>query len=326
MSDGGTGRGESPRRGLVLGAGGVLGAAWAMGALAALEDHVGFDARDADVLLGTSAGSVLAALLAAGLPTSVLLDNQRGVPLPGGLGLSWDHDTSTGGALPARPPLRIGSRELLRRASRREVPLRTGFWAVVPPGRRTLEPLGRVIDEVVGAGAWAPRDGVRIVALDYVTGERVAFGAADAPPATLCQAVCASCAIPGWFAPVTIGGRVYVDGGTRSAASVDLVAADGLDEVFVLAPLASLELDRPTGVAARLERRWRRLVTARTLAEAELVRTAGARVTVICPGREDLEVIGPNLMDPSRRLDVVETALRTTPRALRRAAAGVTRS
>ena len=75
-------RSRRPRRALVLGAGGVLGAAWSIGALNALVDIEGFDPREADVIVGTSAGSVLAALLGAGLTPRELADHQRGLPLP----------------------------------------------------------------------------------------------------------------------------------------------------------------------------------------------------------------------------------------------------
>ncbi len=306
----------SRRRGLVLGAGGVLGAAWMTGALCALEEVEGYDVRKADLLVGTSAGSVLVAMLAGGLPAAALYDHQLGVPLPGGLEVDWDHDRSTGGPLPPRPPLRIGSRELLRRASRREVGPRAGFWALMPPGRRNLDALAAVVDRVVGAGRWAGRDGVRIVAVDYRTGDRVSFGAPGAPQVPLSRAVAASCAIPGWYAPVLIEGRPYVDGGTRSAASVDLIAEERLDEVVVLAPLASFALDRPASVVTRFERRWRRYVTSRLLREAEVVRQSGTRVTILAPGPEDLAEMGPNMMDPARRLRVLETARRTAAEAL----------
>ena len=74
--------------------------------------------------------------------------------------------------------------------------------------------------------------------MDYDTGRRVAFGREGAPVAALDEAVTASCAIPGWYAPVLVDGRRYVDGGTLSTTSADLLAREGLDEVYVLAPMA----------------------------------------------------------------------------------------
>ena len=120
-----------------------------------------------------------------------------------------------------------------------------------------------------------------------------------------------------WFQPVEIGGHKYVDGGTCSATSVDLLAEMGLDEVYVLAPMASFALDRPTNMLARLERRWRVQIARRALHESEKVREHGATVVVLGPGPEDLEMMGGNLMDVGRRLPVLETSMRTSLRPLR---------
>ena len=103
----------------MLGAGGVLGAAWTIGALDAIAEVEGFDPHEADIIVGTSAGSVVAALLGAGLPVSDLLLHQRGVR-PGDerwRWLSWDYDESTGGAIPPAAPRRRFAR-LLRRSLR----------------------------------------------------------------------------------------------------------------------------------------------------------------------------------------------------------------
>ena len=74
---------------------------------------------------------------------------------------------------------------------------------------------------------------------DYRTGKRVPFGRTDSPPATVADAVAASCAIPGFYRPVKIGGRRYVDGGVCSASNLDLLAGRGLDLVICLNPLSS---------------------------------------------------------------------------------------
>ena len=122
----------------------------------------------------------------------------------------------------------------------------------------------------------------------------------------------ASCSIPGWFQPVVINGRTYVDGGAVSATSIDVLAHAGLDEVFVIAPMVSFEMDHPSGVGARLERRWRAEVTKAARQEAAVVRAAGATVRMVGPGPEDLVAIGANLMDDTRRRFVLETSLRTS--------------
>ena len=308
------------RRGLVLGAGGVLGAAWTIGALDALAETEGFAPHQAEVIVGTSAGSVLAALLGSGLTAAELLDHQRGMPLSRDLGLEWDHEASAGGATPTRPRLGVGSPALLRRSLTRprQVPPLAVLAALTPPGTGTLAEVGAMVRAVAGTGGdgWAPRGGVWVVAMDYDSGRRVAFGREGAPPARLDEAVTASCAIPGWYAPVLVDGRRYVDGGTLSATSADLLAREGLDEVYVLAPMASFVSDAPKQVAARLERRIRRQVTRRLVQEAQTVGRGGAAVTVLTPGPEDLAEIGANLMDPRRRLAVLETSLRTSRVAL----------
>jgi NTE family protein len=155
--------------------------------------------------------------------------------------------------------------------------------------------------------------------MDYDSGKRVPFGAPGARSAALPDAVAASCAIPGWFAPVEIGDRRYVDGGMCSTTSLDLLARRDLDEVYVVAPMVSFAYDEPTGVA-RFERRVRRALTRRLMREAEKVRASGTHVTMLGPGPEDLVAIGANLMDPARRQSVLETSLRTSAAALRRGA------
>jgi len=126
----------------------------------------------------------------------------------------------------------------------------------------------------------------------------------------------ASCAIPGWYAPVVIGGRRYVDGGAWSATNVDLVAGSGLDEVFVLAPMVSFSVDHPAHWWTRAERHWRLRVTRRCLREVAKVHARGTDVTVFGPGAEDLEVMGSNLMAFGLRTHVLQTALVTSLRAL----------
>jgi NTE family protein len=313
-------RAARPRRALILGAGGVLGAAWSIGALNALAEVEGVDPQDADIIVGTSAGSVLAALLGAGLTPRQLADHQRGLPLPHRIGIDWDYDRATGGALPSRPRLAVGSPALLRKTVVAPwlVPPLAVLAALTPPGNGTLEQVGRMVASVADPETkWVARDGVYVVSLDYDTGRRVAFGRPGSPPARIDDAVMASCAIPGWYSPVTIGGRRYIDGGAWSTSNVDVVARERVDEVYVLAPMASFVLDHPRRFATRVERQIRRQITRRLLHEAGRVRATGAAITILTPGPEDLAVIGANMMDPSRRIAVLETSLRTSAAALR---------
>ncbi|MER6400683.1 patatin-like phospholipase family protein [Kitasatospora sp. NPDC059973] len=330
-----------PRRGLVLGGGGMLGAAWTVGALCAVEEAVGWRPGGAEVVLGTSAGAILAAMLAGGVGTGELRDHQRGLPIPDGplAGVAFDYETAVGGALPPRPRAGIGSPGLLRDAVRhpREYPLLTMVSAMAPHGRGSLEPVGELVRGLLGGDGWPAGSPLRVAAVDYRGGRRVVFGDPGAPAAAVADAVMASCAIPGWFAPVRVNGSAYVDGGCWSATNADLMLGRGLDEVFVLAPMA-LRLhprgraepgrgtvaalrewrarDRPRGVLAQLVGRYRRAVTRQLMRETRLLRASGVRVHLLAPTLADLTVMGPNMMDPARREAVLESALRTSRAAL----------
>jgi NTE family protein len=309
---------DSPRRALVLGGGGVLGAAWMIGALSALSDSLAWDPREAEVIVGTSAGSVLAAMVGCGVGVETLINHQRGVLAPGDPKIDFDHDTASGGSLPPRPQLRIGSRALLARSVRhpRRLPVLATLSGLAPRGRGTLTAVGDLVNAANTDGGWPERPATWMVAMDYDTGQRVPFGQPGTPSATMAEAVMASCSIPGWYAPLVIGGRRYVDGGALSPTSLDLLADAGLDEVYVLAPMISFDYDEPASVVGRVERRFRRLMTKKVLREAGRVRRRGSTVTLLGPGREDLEAIGINLMDHRRRSAVLDTALRTTAAAL----------
>ncbi|MGZ4602848.1 MAG: patatin-like phospholipase family protein [Kineosporiaceae bacterium] len=307
------------RWGLVLGGGGVLGGAWMVGALTALERVHSLDARDAETIVGTSAGSVTAALLGAGVGVEDLYTHQLGLPPANSLlaAVTWDYDRSAGGAHPPRPRLHPGSTALLTRNVARwhRMPPTAVLAGLLPEGRGSLAAVGALVAGLVPHG-WAPRPGVRVVALDYDSGHRVVFGDSRYPEVDLADAVMASCAIPGWYAPVTIAGRRYIDGGAWSATSADLLAGYGLEEVFVLAPMVSFAVDRPASLLARAERRWRLQVTRRCLKEVAKVHRSGSEVTVLGPGPEDLEAMGSNLMAAERRHDVLQTSLRTSVAAL----------
>jgi NTE family protein len=313
---------RAPKRGLVLGGGGVLGAAWMTGALCALEQVHGFDPCTADVIVGTSAGSVIGALVAAGVSPNQLADHQRGVPITSGplAGYSWDYEKGTGGSRPQRPRLRgPGSGALIRSSlgKLRKMPATAVLSAFVPEGTGSLDRVGHLVDAITPMGEWSPHPNFWAVTMDYQSGDRVPFGRAGSPAAPLSEAVMASCAIPGWFAPVEIDGRRYIDGGACSATNADLVASMGLDEVYVLAPMVSFASDHPDNVLARLERRWRTTVTKRCLHEVEKIREAGADVVVLGPGPEDLEHMGGNAMDLARRVNVLESSMHTSMAALR---------
>lgn len=309
-----------PRRGIVLGGGGVLGGTWAVGALSAMEERFGFRAADADVIVGTSAGSVLAALLGAGVTTSQLRQHHSDEAVADGplAGYAFDPVLATGGRRPGLPRvLGPGSPKLIGSSLRRlgQVPATAVLAAFLPEGSKSLDRIGHLIDAVTPIGHWSPHPALWIVAMDYEDGKRVVFGRPGAPVVPLSSAVVASCSIPGWYQPVSVNGRTYIDGGAVSSTSIDVVAHEGLDEVYVVAPMVSFTMDRPASIGARLVRRWREQTTRQACQEASEVRAAGAIVRMVGPGPEDLAAIGANLMDDSRRRLVLETSLRTSGQA-----------
>lgn len=300
------------RRGLVIGCGGVLGAAWSIAALANLRQALSWDPREAEVLIGTSAGAVLVSLLGAGVGVERLVASQRNELTD----CVWDHERDSGPWLPPLPGLEFTAAALATHGLRGEVSAFTALLGLLPRGRADMQPFVRLIDGLSPTGAWVRHPATWLVTVDAQTGQRVAFGAPGAPETTLQQAVCASYAIPGWCPPVRIGGRTYLDGGMASPTSADLLAGAGLDEVVILAPMASRQPDTPRSPLARIERRVRRYMTQIVDAEVDLLERAGTRVIRLDPVADDLVVIGFNLMDRRRRRQVFETALRTTARTV----------
>lgn len=325
----------APRRGLVLGSGGVLGFAWLLGALTALQDEAGFDALDARVAVGTSAGSVAAALLGCRLPVEVISRHHQGIPAPDDPVIGYDYTAGVGEALPPRPGWRPAAPRLAwdgLRHPRRVAPL-VALTGLLPPGRGSLASVRNLVAGVAAAtghgDAWPTAPRPWIVAADQLTGRRVVFGRDAIAPgpdgrarqvrtARLADAVQASCSIPAWYPPTVIDGVPYVDGGAVSIASVDLLRHAEVDEVYVLAPMASVEPDRPRSTAARLERRVRRLVTRRITADVRALQSAGLRVCLLTPDAADLTAMGVNLMNPARRTEVYESACTTAAAQVRR--------
>jgi NTE family protein len=310
----GANRAAPVRIGLVLGSGGVLGAAWMTGALVRLGERLPCPATDADLIVGTSAGSVIAAALRCGASTEEMVAWQYGEAdgsLAGPAALAAQE-----GPFPPLPHLRPGSLPLARAALLR--PLRVPPWvgasAFLPSGRGQHTALRALVTALHPDPGWVTRR-TWIAAMDYNTGERVLFGADGAPTAPLPDAVVASCSIPGWYAPAVIGGRRYVDGGVRSATSLGALRGTDVQQVWVLAPMASTEPDHPFQPHLRLERRVRQLLTRVLVRQAQALAAEGKQVIVVTPGPRELAVMGANLMDPRRRRDVLEVSLGTPPLA-----------
>jgi NTE family protein len=174
--------------------------------------------------------------------------------------------------------------------------VRRAALARLPRGRRSLGGLGR---SVAAAGAtWDGR--LRVAAVDLESGRRVVFGAPGAPEASVAEAVEASCAIPGFFRPVTIGRREYVDGGVWSPTNMDAAGAERGDRVLCLVPTGSL---RPT--LADAAGAFGPVSRAAATTESLALRRRGARVTIVNPDPESAAAMGTNLMHPGPRERVI---------------------
>ena len=311
--------------GLVLGAGGVQGGAWLTGGLEALAREGGWDPAAADYIVGTSAGSMLGTLIAAGLPPWFMVAHSRGESFKAMRDVRGepqeDADRAAGAELRPEPgaiPLFPGSPALALRTLAR--PLRhtpaSVLSAWLPRGIISAEPLRDIVRRTV-AGEWTEHPNHWVVACDYATGRRVCFGRQDAPPARIEEAVAASCSVPGLYRPVMIGGRRYVDGGIWSTSNLDVLCGQGLDLVICLNPTSTLHPLRAAnpGDIGRLV--FNRESGRRLGREARRLRDEGTKVILVQPLERDLEAMGVNLMSRKGRNRVIATAQETVARQLR---------
>ena len=309
--------GRPPRVGLVLGAGGVLGGAWLTGALHAIASETGWDPGSADYIVGTSAGSMVGALLSCGVPPWFMVAHSSGEAIDGLLDARGDPaetaDRSAGAryglhrGIPVLGPgsWRLAAASLARPYKYSPAALLAGW---LPHGIISTEPLKDTVRRACDA-SWAPHPNFWAMALDYGSGRRVAFGREGAPTAELPDAVAASCAIPGFFRSVKIDGRRYVDGGVHSASNLDVLEAEGLDLVIALNPMSSLHAGDPRTVGERVALQIRQASGRRLGSEAKKLRKAGTDVLLIQPTVHDLDAMGSNLMNRARRHRVIEAAV-----------------
>ncbi|HWF16591.1 MAG TPA: patatin-like phospholipase family protein [Acidimicrobiales bacterium] len=305
--------GTAPSIGLVLGAGGVVGQAYQAGVLAALEREIGWDPRLATVVVGTSAGSVTGAALRVGVPATDLAASLYGVPTSrrGGAILRRILPADSG-PLPTPTvrsmlrPWELPSPALLVRLARRPLAFRPDVAAMtlVPRGQLDISERARGLDELMG-DRWP--EGLRICAVRRSDGARVVFGRPGAPPARLAPAVLASCAIPGYFRPVTIGGADYIDGGVHSVTNADVLRSDGLDLVVIVSSMSAAH-----GSANGADGLLRRTVHRRMEREIARLEQAGTAVISLEPGGESRRVMGLRAMAEDRAPRVIEAAYEET--------------
>lgn len=291
------------RIGLVLAAGGSVGVAYHGAVLAALEEATGWDPRRAALVVGTSAGSLTASMLRAGLPARDL----AAVSEDGDL--SEEGSRLAGVGRPHRPRPTVADALAFRPVSdaRAVVHALTHPWslsarrlvvAALPGGGIPTTAISAGIDALY-SGGW-PTAPTWMCAWDLRRGRRVVFGRPGAPEASVGQAVAASAAVPAYFRPVEIGGRRYVDGGVHSMTNLDLVAGAGLDLVIAVSPLSQASAWPALSPACAM----RRPLRARLRAEVAALRATGVPVVAIQPGRSVTAAMGLNPMDAARRGEV----------------------
>ncbi|GAA3723095.1 NTE family protein [Spinactinospora alkalitolerans] len=251
-------------RALVLGGGGITGIAWELGVLAGLRE-AGLDLTGADLTVGTSAGSVVGAQITSGLDLEELYSRQL---------------RPADGERPARlnPAALVRIAWAMLRARTPEAGRAHAGLIAVRTATGSETERRAVIASRLPVHRW-PDQRLLVTAVDARSGALAVFSRDG--DASLVDAVAASCAVPGVWAPVTIGGRLYIDGGVRSSANVDL--ADGHGRVVVLAPTTA-----GAGPFAG--------------ARAQAAGLSGnPRVTVVAPNAAAKAAIGRNVLDPERR-------------------------
>ena len=303
------------RIGLVLGAGGSVGHAYHAGVLAAIAEATGWSPHSADVIVGTSAGSIVAALLRAGLSAADLANASLSRPLSAkGAALMARTGSRTRLATPGPQHADVGRGPASASLLLRPWGVRAGALAAA------LLPAGRVSTEVIAAGVrgvydtgWADRP-TWICALRLDDGRLVAFGRPGAPAASMAEAVAASCAIPAYFQPVEIGGHRYVDGGSHSVTNADLLREAELNLVIVSCPMGAARAGFRIGIDLPL----RAAVRARLSREIAGLRRAGIPVLTLQPTPAVRSAMGINPMNARRGPAVTAAAIESTRARLER--------
>lgn len=255
-------------RALVLGGGGVAGIAWELGLLSGWATE-GVDVTSADLVVGTSAGSVVGAQLRLSGDVQGLYERQL-VPPVGELKVEFDGVSAMAAFADA---MKDNTGEQDARA-------RLGALALavdaVPEAQRRA-----IIEGRIGDPEW-PTSQLVVTAVDTADGEFLPFDASSG--VRLLDAVTASCAVPGVWPPVTVDGRRLMDGGMRSVTNADVAA--GCEKVLVVTPTRGM----PGGLLGPgLDR------------EIEILEEKGAAVLVVTADEASLAAFGSNVLDPATR-------------------------
>jgi NTE family protein len=268
---------------LVLGAGGTIGAAWMSGVLAAIAHATGVDFTAVEHIVGTSAGSMVAADLLAGVepraPADPGAEAQQAATAPASRAARLGGSVATAVGTPLAPLALSLARPIGTLA-------RAAALARIESPTAALDDLRERIDQ-----HGLRFDGqLRIVCVDRQSGRRVVFGAPGAPAASVAEAVQASCSVPWVNQPVRIGEREYVDGAVWSPVNMDVAPALRETHVLCLAPMGG-----PLGSQARS--RGVRAATATAIRlETLALRRRGVQLTLMVPepldAREHARVTG----------------------------------
>src|SRR5688500_14626491 len=286
------------RVGLVLGGGGVVGQAYHSGVLAVLQHDFGFDGRNADMIVGTSAGSITGTLLRLGVSPEDLAAWTVKAPLSGDADvLRLLAETPATPLAPFNPlhllrrPLRLPGPHLVHRALTRPLQFRpfAAGMTLLAPGRHDIVEQLAALRELERAD-W-PEPDLWICAVRRRDGRRVVFGRPGSPPAPIHLAVAASCAVPGYFAPVQIGGPSYVDGGVHPPTNAAVPRGLGLGLVRGAPPVTRAARRHSTRLLQR---------------EVRALAAEGVQTVVFAPGLREQQVMGNDMMARSRLNEVIQ--------------------
>lgn len=266
---------------LVLGGGGTIGIAWEIGVLKGLRD-AGIDLSSADLIVGTSAGSVVGTQVALGMAVEDMFTEQL-APSDVALQQAMSFDPQVF--------MQIAAQFSSLSEASNEHRARIGAMALAAPTIDEAAWVG-VYEARLGNSPWPER--LVVTGVDTATGEFAAWKHTSNVP--LARAVAASCTVPGLFPPVTINGQRYMDGGMRSATNADL--AQGYDTVLIIAPIGMPS----EGIGLAMGRQFE--------AEIAALQASGSQVDVVVPDQDALVAFGPNLMDLARRAAVAQTGVR----------------